>query len=206
MSDWIAHLRPRLAPLKLSATREAEIIEELSQHLDERYDQLRAEGESDADALRLTLAELRETEALARYMRPLRQAHVPPPITPGASSGSVIADFRQDLGYAGRMLRRQPGLAAAAVLTLALGVGATTAIFSLINGVMTMVVHTDGDPLTLAAAAGGGRARRLLAARARRDEGPPAGVVAMRLSFAARPDHRRGRSRWQCVLIAARRP
>ena len=114
MPDWSEHLRPRLAPLQLGATREAEIIEELSQHLDERYDELRAEGASDADARRLALAELREPEALARHMRPLRQAHVPPPITPGASSGSVLARspagsaLRRCAWCAGSLASRRP--------------------------------------------------------------------------------------------------
>ena len=41
MPDWTEHLRPRLAQLRLSPAREAEIIEELSQHLDQRYEELR---------------------------------------------------------------------------------------------------------------------------------------------------------------------
>src|SRR4051812_22095270 len=85
--DWAPHVRSRLSSLRLSPDREHEIVEELAQHLEERWRELVEGGTPDDDAIRLALAEFREGNLLARYMAPLRQAHVPAALTPGAPAG-----------------------------------------------------------------------------------------------------------------------
>jgi putative ABC transport system permease protein len=133
---WAPEVRSRLSSLRLSPTRETEIVEELSQHLDDRWRELIAGGASPDVATRLTLAEFREGNILARYMAPLRQANTSPTVVPGVPTSRALGGYWRDIRYAARTLRKQPGFALAAILTLALAIGATTAIFTVVDALL----------------------------------------------------------------------
>ncbi|MEX0899871.1 MAG: ABC transporter permease [Gammaproteobacteria bacterium] len=159
MHEWSESLRTRLRGLRLDPAREAEIIEELSEHLDQHYQEFRNAGLDHAAAVAAAEQELLDADTLAAYMRPLRQANVPARLTPGTPRHRVFSDLGQDLRLAVRMLRKQAGLTTAVVLTLALGVGATGAIFALVDkvllrdlpfpepaGLVTLTERTDVSP------------------------------------------------------------
>src|SRR5262245_40524761 len=100
MPEWKREVIARLAALELDPAREAEIVEELSQHLEDRYAESLACGATPEVAYRATLAELRASATLRQELRRIERRPPQEPIALGTNRrANMVADFWQDLRY-----------------------------------------------------------------------------------------------------------
>ena len=135
MPDWKEQVRHHVSSLGLSPTREANVIEEIALHLEDRYRELLESGAEEAEARRATLAALDRDEQFARRMSTLNQTRRAAPDSRsglGFSPGGMLLDLRHSV----RGLRKSWSFTLVAVLTLAAGIGANAAVFSAVRTIL----------------------------------------------------------------------
>jgi predicted permease len=132
MPDWSGEIRRRLSAVRLPAEREAAIVDELAQHLEDRYQTLLASGQPAAEAERRAWWELEGDDVLGRLL-----AVNEPPRRPSlaglevAPRGRLLQGVWHDGRYAVRNLRKRSMLSATIIVTLAISLGPTTAVIGM---------------------------------------------------------------------------
>lgn len=134
MHDWNKEVREALSQLTLRPLRETDIVEELGQHLEDRYEDLLLEGYTEDEAVQKTLSEFRQNEMI-RDLRGVERTYLEPIELGQEPRSSQTAGLWDDLRFAFRTLLNQFGVSLVVIVTMGLGIGVNTTLFSTLETV-----------------------------------------------------------------------
>lgn len=158
MPDWKKLVRERIAPLRMEATAESDLVEEVAQHLEDCYRETLSGGAGEDKAYRRAMSELDDMHPLKAGIEKRQYMPSIDAVPAGdAMAGNFLEDFWRDARYAVRTMRKGPLFVLSVVLTLGLGIGANSTVFTLINTLILnpLPVPDSGGLLAIAGAAEG---------------------------------------------------